>query len=247
MPLAVQTDIRSQVAIYRRRGWYCVPLRPRSKMPVSADWPNLRIEVDAIRTAFSAKDNVGLFLGEPSPRRWTDARVVAAIQDRYVKGRDLHIEGLGDIRLANAAKRRFGSWEAAVEAAGLSGKIPIKKPLQRWTPEEVVAEIQAWHESGRRVTNICKGNQSLYNAAKLHFGSWGAAMSAAGFGSTRRSWSKQVVIDEIRERVRRGESLSSGAPINRSLAAVAYRYFGSWRKAIRAAGILSPQTNRKGA
>jgi hypothetical protein len=59
-------DIRAQVAIYRQRGWYCVPLRPRSKSPVRNDWPNLRIEASDIKTLFSPKDNVGIILGEPS-------------------------------------------------------------------------------------------------------------------------------------------------------------------------------------
>ncbi|MFN3151802.1 bifunctional DNA primase/polymerase [Bremerella sp.] len=59
-------SVREQVANYRKRGWYCVPLRPRSKVPVRNDWPNLRIESDQIKEHFSAKDNVGLILGEPS-------------------------------------------------------------------------------------------------------------------------------------------------------------------------------------
>lgn len=66
MPLPVQYEVREQVAIYRQRGWYSVPLRPRSKSPVSNDWPIVRIELDEIKAAFSTKDNVGLILGEPS-------------------------------------------------------------------------------------------------------------------------------------------------------------------------------------
>ncbi len=58
--------VREQVAIYRQRGWFCVPLRPRSKSPVRNDWPNVRIETDDIKSHFSAKDNVGIILGEPS-------------------------------------------------------------------------------------------------------------------------------------------------------------------------------------
>ena len=58
--------VRDQVAIYRRRGWWSVPLHPRSKTPVRNDWPNVRVEADDIKSHFSAKDNVGLILGEPS-------------------------------------------------------------------------------------------------------------------------------------------------------------------------------------
>ena len=42
-----------------------MPLRPRSKKPVRSDWPKIRIDADDIGTVFSAKDNVGLVLGEP--------------------------------------------------------------------------------------------------------------------------------------------------------------------------------------
>lgn len=66
MSKAIQIDARPQVAIYRQRGWFCVPLRPRSKSPVRNDWPNVRIETDDIKSHFSTKDNVGIILGEPS-------------------------------------------------------------------------------------------------------------------------------------------------------------------------------------
>lgn len=59
-------SVREHVAIYQKRGWYCVSLRPRSKVPVRNDWPNLRIEADQVKEHFSVKDNVGLILGEPS-------------------------------------------------------------------------------------------------------------------------------------------------------------------------------------
>lgn len=183
---------------------------------------------------------------EPSPRRWTDERVIAAIQNRYVAGHQRHVDGLGDLRLANAARRRFGSWQAAVEAAGLTGKITVKKPLRRWSRETVIAEIQNWHRCGRGLTSISKDNQSLYCAGKTWFGSWRAALTAAGFQSSRRVWSKESIIDEIRKRSHEGVSLSSGDTANRNLAAVAYRHFGSWRNAIDAAGVLSCRSQREG-
>jgi len=163
-----------------------------------------------------------------------------------VAGHQRHIDGLGDLRLANAARRRFGSWKVAVEAAGLTGKITVKKPLRRWSRESVIAEIQNWHRSGRALTSISKDNQSLYCAAKTWFGSWRAALSAAGFQSSHRVWSKELIIDEIRKRSHEGVSLSSGDVANRNLAAVAYRHFGSWRKAIDAAGVLSCRSQREG-
>ena len=55
-------DVRSQVAAYRQRGWYCVPLRPRSKSPSRRDWTNLRLYPEA----FPENSNIGIILGEPS-------------------------------------------------------------------------------------------------------------------------------------------------------------------------------------
>ena len=55
-------DVRSQVAVYRQRRWYCVPLRPRSKSPSRRDWTNLRLAPDV----FPDSCNVGIILGEPS-------------------------------------------------------------------------------------------------------------------------------------------------------------------------------------
>ncbi|MBB3205422.1 hypothetical protein FHS27_001222 [Rhodopirellula rubra] len=57
-----QADVRSQVAIYRQRGWFCVPLRPRSKSPSRRDWTNLRLQPRAI----PENSNIGIILGEPS-------------------------------------------------------------------------------------------------------------------------------------------------------------------------------------
>ncbi|WP_197203800.1 bifunctional DNA primase/polymerase [Crateriforma conspicua] len=55
-------DIRSHVAAYRQRGWYCVPLKPNSKSPSRRDWTSLRLEPDV----FPEGCNIGLILGEPS-------------------------------------------------------------------------------------------------------------------------------------------------------------------------------------
>ncbi|TWU62287.1 bifunctional DNA primase/polymerase [Crateriforma conspicua] len=55
-------DVRSQVAAYRERGWWCVPLKPKSKSPSRRDWTSLRLEPDV----FPDRCNIGLILGEPS-------------------------------------------------------------------------------------------------------------------------------------------------------------------------------------
>lgn len=62
MPDTVPIDTRTQVERYRQRGWYCVPLRPRSKSPSRRDWTNLRL----VPEVFPESGNIGIILGEPS-------------------------------------------------------------------------------------------------------------------------------------------------------------------------------------
>lgn len=184
---------------------------------------------------------------EPSRRFWTESRVVAKIQDRYIAGAPLTSPALVERSLAVAAKRRFGSWPAAIDAAGLSDKIAFKKPLCRWSQELVIREILAWHESGRPLTAIHQENKPLSSAANNWFGSWRAALLASGLTLTRRTWSKHAVIDEILDRYRNGRSLKCNEPSNINLVAAAQRHFGSWREAIASAGVQPQQDKRKGA
>ena len=184
---------------------------------------------------------------EVNPKRWTKARVIAAIQDSYIDGRPRHIVGLGDPNLASAAKRQFGSWAAAVEAAGLIEKIPIKPPLRRWNRAKVIAELRAWYDAGHRLAEVSTKYQALFNAAKTHFGSWNAAIEAADLEPERRFYTKEQLIAMIRQRHAADRSLSSGHPDNRALAMTCIRHFGSWRKALSAAGVVVFNRGRRGA
>lgn len=180
-----------------------------------------------------------------SPRRWTKERVIAEIQERYVQGEPKHIQGLGDIRLALAAKRRFGSWASAVAAAGLADRIPTTKPLRRWTKKQVLDSIQRATREGISLSKVSSFDQGLYNAAKTHFGSWRNAVRAAGLPTTRQQWSKALILAGILARYRSGSSLSSGHPDNINLVAASSRHFGSWTAALVAAGVKATPTQRR--
>lgn len=174
----------------------------------------------------------------PPPRRWTKRRVIEAIQDARVRCGPLRIAGAGDKRLAAAAKRHFGSWPAAVAAAGLAEHCPPPATTRTWTKQAVLDAIQAWHRDGRTLTNVNKQDQGLYSVAKKYFGTWRSAVRAAGLEPTRQAWTPQLVIQEIQSRQDRGLTLNSAvfkdcAP----LAGAAVRLFGSWRYALTAAGI----------
>lgn len=123
--------------------------------------------------------------------RWNPARVVAEIQSRHAQGLPLN-RGAAPPTLVRAGRLWIGSWVDALRAAGLDpdqirknrGKPP------RFTAEWVVQEIRRRDAGGERIAMPHVGHR-LVNAAKRRFGSWKAALRAAGFASYKETrWYK---------------------------------------------------------
>ena len=117
---------------------------------------------------------------------WTKEVVLQTIKDRFEKGESLYGLYLNQNNLSGlygAGIRIFGSWGAAIEAAGLSYQNVRANRHNYWTPETVISEIKAYETSGNVLS--LKSTQSeradLLAAAILHFGTWGLAVEAAGF------------------------------------------------------------------
>jgi hypothetical protein len=127
---------------------------------------------------------------------------------------------------------------------------------QVWTSEAVIERIRLLHQKGvdLRHGQIYSDNKKLVSAASRHFGSWKAAVIAAGVDynlireAAERSrtskiskWSREKIIEGIKELAEAGESLAaaSARSTRPSLfsAAISSRYFGSWRAAVTAAGV----------
>lgn len=128
--------------------------------------------------------------------------------------------------------------------------------VQRWSRDVVVREIQHLNEEGKDLTHgeASTNYQRLVSAAVRYFGSWGAAVAAAGIdyaGIRRKSqdarsarvtkWSIDSISAEIRSLVELGESLAAATVRQKHpalfSAAVSPRYFGSWRNALTAVGL----------
>lgn len=154
--------------------------------------------------------------------------------------------------LYDALFRQFDCFEAACDAADVPH---FRERRLEWTNEEITAEIQRLHREGEKLwsTAVRKNHAALFSAAvsKWHFGSWRKAIEAAGIdyevllakgrksrAASRRRWSEERVIHQIREIVRSGESLRPSL-VNKQkkpLYLAAVRLFGSWRKAVEASG-----------
>ncbi|HEY0008115.1 MAG TPA: hypothetical protein VGB55_05285 [Tepidisphaeraceae bacterium] len=126
-----------------------------------------------------------------------------------------------------------------------------------WTKERIAAELKSLHKKGVDVSynKLAKRNQSLVSAAAYHFGSFRKAVERAGIDyaeiTRRPRWNKQRVIALIKQAKRRHEDLNWAAVTSRrdelgkaAFAAIQPRLFGSWARALHAAGLDSDDVSR---
>jgi len=123
-------------------------------------------------------------------------------------------------------------------------------PGRVWTKDKLIEEIKRLYDEGVDLspTSIQKTHSALFSSARSrsHFGSWRSAIEAAELDyddlkRVKQRWNREEIIARIREMHAQGHDLLDPRfkIKNRSLylAACAHRYFGSWRRAVQAAGL----------
>jgi hypothetical protein len=114
----------------------------------------------------------------------------------------------------------------------------------KWTRERIIHDILACEAEGRPLTVGEPGvSQALYQAGSRIFGSWRNAIQAAGISPERANcgekWPPAKILMIIRNLSRRRRPLN-GTQLERrygSMLTAARRLFGSWSKAVVAAGV----------
>ena len=118
--------------------------------------------------------------------KWTSDLVLAEIRAWQAKQEPLYANHvrLHYQELLAASIRYFGSWAKAVETAG----IPYEKvrKYRKWSQDLIVQEIRELHARGIdlsfRAMALSQHNAMVYAAIRpKYFGSWKAALEAAGF------------------------------------------------------------------
>lgn len=193
-------------------------------------------------------------VAEPRIRRarrseWDEDRVLSDILDRHGLGQPLALSK-APTDLVGAAVYRFGSWEAAIEAAGLDySKIRLlRAPYSR---EELLALLV---ELATRRPNMTLGALHHHRAAPAilrEFGSFERGARAADLtGWPRRllgpPFTRPATLRAIRSRRGAGRSIRASV-VEREDAKLflsAGRHFGTWLAAVAAAGIHIARNRR---
>ena len=186
--------------------------------------------------------------------------VTDPLQGTKVKGHP------GCSSLPKWAVHYFGSWDEALEAAGLPVPPPLwKKHLLKPEPlypdaASVIAAIQARAAAGQsllksslKVKKAAGGDLNLDRRACKLFGGWKEAVDAAGLLEdplqvvSRRFWNAEDVVAEFRRRHAAGlpvagKDLHEGPHKDGTLIVAAKRFYGTHRAALEAAGLPVDRT-----
>lgn len=185
-------------------------------------------------------------------RVWTRQKLIEEIRRLHESGVDLSPSAIqkthGALFASARSKSHFGSWRAAVENAGIAYE-DVKRVRQRWSREEIVRQIREFHRQSEDLLDphFKVRHRDLYLAAcaNRYFGSWKRALEAAQLPheSMREEhvWTRARILRTIQDLAREDKPLG-WAYIEENLPGI-YRAarrkenFGSWREALRAAGI----------
>ena len=148
-----------------------------------------------------------------------------------------------DAALYQSACDHFGTWETALRYAGVNTR--GSHTLE--SRDRVTQRLRKYCALGHNLTTTHnqRNNRKLYNIACEHFGSWKKALQAGGvnlehaFLKSPRRHDRRQILDAILARRASGLSItwSDTCLDNRELATAAKHTFGSWRRALIAAGI----------
>ncbi len=194
--------------------------------------------------------------------RWSPGAVLEAIRKRDADGLPLNYQAVvnDDEKLTGAARRLFGSWNAALAAAGFDPE-EIKREVRReesrlpsgsWTEEMALEGIRQAAREGQDLSahRMQKWNSSLVAMAQHLFGSWGAALIAAGYAPDlvrrARAWTNGEILERIQALAARGADLSdrTASAYDQGFCAAAMEHFGSWAKAVEAADVTCGEARR---
>ena len=179
-----------------------------------------------------------------SKARWSQGQVVRELRRREQEGQstgwaELMDDGRAD--LVGAAAAHAGGLTRAREEARVDAP-DRRMPVPRWNKDLIASTIRERARTGETLASS-KVPQRFVAAARWHFGSWEAALGAAGVDAQdtrllRPAFTKEDVLAALRQLARDGKPLRSSALKELVKIDTVRRLFGSVARAVRAAGLV---------
>ena len=223
------------------------------RVPRSADlagYPGMP-GVDTVRKRFGSwAAAIGELGAAPYRVVQSDGELIAALraarQELHRPPRPSDLQ-LGRPR-AKTLRRRFGSWQAALSAAGIE-----PAPPRRWPRERILDVLRSWELAHGRPPRASEwragdpdGERPSSQVVVRRFGSWALALEAAGLSSQPHRWTPELIIGALRNwkrthgrapTVSEWNAMPSGDthPSRHTVVDC----FGSWTNALDMAGVVS--------
>jgi hypothetical protein len=163
--------------------------------------------------------------------------VIEELRQRSKRGQPLNSGANRGDWLYASAIRWFGSWAAAVEAAGFVYGDVRRAGL---TQEDLLRRLRAAASAAGEV-NVKGLELVVRSACRRHYGTAAAAVEAAGFRVQRNlKWTESTVVAAIQEQLRQHLPVNAVAMNKRekALYVAGRRVFGTWNGALAAAGVV---------
>lgn len=181
-------------------------------------------------------------------RRWSKELIIREIQQLFSQGVDLSFRAMALSRhnamvYAAIRPKYFGNWRTALEAAGLASEEIYR--YRSWDQGEILDEIRRLNLEGVDLSSKAMDESSnrLIATARRRFGNWGRALQNAGIDydevRRRKRWTRENLVEGILDLKRQGVKLITPEVkrANPSLFAAACKkhFYGTWKKALKAA------------
>jgi hypothetical protein len=183
-------------------------------------------------------------------QHWTRRRIIATIRRLHRRGRSLREKSVPH-PLFDAGYRLFGSWGAAIQAAGFDYEATTG--VRRWSQQKVVERIQDLHSKGVPINRkyIQQRYSFLYRAGIRWFPrSWSKAPLASGFDPaehrvSQRYWDQAAAANWVRSQLKRGQSIQARFAPSKLFRFVSTDLGLSWADSVESLGIRDQNIQRK--
>ncbi|MBV8756321.1 MAG: hypothetical protein JO257_03535 [Deltaproteobacteria bacterium] len=163
--------------------------------------------------------------------------VIQQLRARKRAGKHVYMRAVQheDPRLWRSGIAQWGRWPRVLAAARLADDAPVRRA---WSKKVILEHLRDRQRRGLslRMSFVAADDPGLVQAASNYFGSYRDAAKHLGFDSARHPWSRKRVIEELRRRANGGTRVTI-AMAGPALTLAAWRLFGKFSEACRAAGL----------